>query len=287
SGTIATRGQRQYYTFTLPVATTLYFDALTNADFYWRLDGPLGQIVNWRSFSSSDGPDIADPSLTLSAGTYTLAVSGNNFMVTGNYQFRLLNFAGATAFTPGTVVNGSLTPADSTVLYQFTGTAGQTLYFNGQSSSGFTYQPYCRLYGPLGNIIMVQNVNSDVDTFILPQSGTYTLTVEGRIYDAHTSGTYAFNLLPVSNATNALSLGSVVSGTIATRGQRQYYTFTLASPATLYFDALTNADFYWRLDAPWGQVVNWRSFSGSDGLDTGDPSLALPAGTYTLAVSAN
>jgi subtilase family serine protease len=39
-------------------------------------------------------------------------------------------------------------------------------------------------------------VNSDVDTFTLPQSGTYTLTVEGRVYDTHASGGYAFNLVP-------------------------------------------------------------------------------------------
>jgi hypothetical protein len=285
SGNISTRGQRQYYTFALGSPATLYFDALTNADFYWRLDAPWGQVVNWRSFSSTDAQDISDPSLQLAAGTYTLAVAGNNFQVTGNYQFRLIDFAGATAVTPGTPVNGILNPADSTVLYQFTGSAGQMLYFNGQGSSGFSYQPYCRLYAPLGNIVFAQSVASDVDTFTLPQSGTYTLTVEGRVYDTHASGTYSFNLLPVTNATNALSIGSLISGNISTRGQRQFYAFSLAGQTTLYFDALTNASFSWRLDAPWGQVVNWRSFLSSDGSDISDPSLPLPAGSYILTIA--
>ena len=134
---------------------------------------------------------------------------------------------------------------------------------------------------------MTQNVNNDVDTFTLAQSGTYTLAVEGRVYDTHASGTYSFNLLPVTYPTNSLIVGTTISNTIATRGVRQYYTFTLANPSTLYFDALTNSDFYWRLDASWGQVLDWRSFSSSDSADVNDPSLHLPAGTYVLGVAGN
>ncbi|HZR18708.1 MAG TPA: CARDB domain-containing protein [Verrucomicrobiae bacterium] len=287
SSTIATRGVRQYYTFTLATASTLYFDALTNADFYWRLDAPWGQVLDWRSFSSSDSADIADPALHLPAGSYVLGIAGNNFVVTGDYQFRLLDFATATAFTPGTAVTNTLAPADSTVFYKFTGTAGQQFYFDGQGASGFTYQPYCRLYAPLGNVIMTQSVNSDFDTFTLPQTGTYTLTVEGRIYDTHASGSYGFNLVPITYPTNSLTVGTTISNTIATPGVRQYYTFTLASASTLYFDALTTSDFYWRLDAPWGQVLDWRSFSSSDSADISDPALHLPAGSYVLAVAGN
>ena len=285
AGTISTLGQRQFYTFTLPVAATLYFDALTNADFWWRLDAPWGSLVNWRSFTSSDSADISDPRLPLPAGTYTLTVAGDSFAVTGGYQFRLLNFTNTTVFTPGVVVSNTLSPADSTVFYQFTGTAGQQLYFDGRPTTGFIYQPYCRLYGPAGNVLLTTYSTSDVDTFSLPQSGTYTLTVEGRVYDNNASGTYAFNLLPVTYPTNALTIGAVTTGTIATLGQRQFYTFTLPAAATLYFDALTNADLWWRLDAPWGNIVNWRPFSNSDGADISDPSLPLPAGTYTLALA--
>ncbi len=285
TGVIPVPGQRQVYPFTLPAAAKLYFDVLTNADFYWRLDAPWGQVVNWRSFTATDGADISDPSLPLPAGAYTLTVAGDNFAVTGGYQFRLLNFAAATAFTPGTVVSNTLSPADATVFYQFSGTAGQSYYFDGLPSAGFAYQPYCRLYGPLGNILFSQSVNADVDTFTLAQSGTYTLTVEGRVYDTHAAGSYAFNLVPETYPTNALTLGATVTGLIPVPGQRQVYTFILPAAATVYFDALTNADFYWRLDASWGQVVDWRSFTSSDSADIADPSLPLPAGAYTLTVA--
>src|SRR5207244_13522716 len=123
------------------------------------------------------------------------------------------------------------------------------------------------------------------DTFTLAQSGTYTLTVEGRVYDNNASGNYAFNLVPESYPTNALTIGSTISNSIPAPGQRNVYTFTLPAAATLYFDALTNADFSWRLDAAWGQVIDWRSFTGSDGADFANPALALAAGVYGLTVA--
>ena len=100
--------------------------------------------------------------------------------------------------TPGVTVSNTLSPADSTAFYQFAGMAGQQLYFNGQPTSGFTYPPYCRLYAPAGNILFSTYVSSQVDTFTLPESGTYTFTTEGRVYDLNASGNYAFDLLPVN-----------------------------------------------------------------------------------------
>src|SRR5258708_14479212 len=110
-----------------------------------------------------------------------------------------------------------------------------------------TLFPYTTLFR---SIIMATFLYNNVDTFPLPQAGIYTLAVEGRVYDGGASGNYAFNLLPVTYPTNALTIGATVSGTVSTLGQRQFYTFTLGAPANLYFDALTNGNFSWRLDAP-------------------------------------
>src|SRR5881628_1875773 len=103
-----------------------------------------------RGFTVSDGPDITNPLLALAAGDYQLTITG----LAGGYQFRLLNFTSAPAFTPGTSVTNTLAPARSTVFYQFSGTAGDKYYFDGRASSGFTYQPYVRLYAPLNNVVM-------------------------------------------------------------------------------------------------------------------------------------
>src|SRR5258708_7179204 len=135
-------------------------------------------------------------------------------------------------FTPGTVVSNALSPANSTVFYQFTGTAGEQVSFDALMTSGFIYQPYVRLFAPAGNIIMATFLYNNVDTFPLPQAGIYTLAVEGRVYDGGASGNYAFNLLPVTYPTNALTIGATVSGTVSTLGQRQFYTFTLGAAGT-------------------------------------------------------
>src|SRR5260370_18751839 len=111
-----------------------------------------------------------------------------------------------------------------------------------------------------------------VQTCALPIC-VYTLAVEGIVYDGGASGNYAFNLLPVTYPTNALTIGNTISGTVSTLGQRQFYTFTLGAAANLYFDALTNGNFFWRLDAPWGLIVNWTGFANSDGADVGNPLL--------------
>src|SRR6185437_8759576 len=186
------------YTFTLAAPSRLIFDSLTsNNQIQWSLTAGNGaNFVSNRSFQSSDSIDFADASLALPAGQYQLTVNGT-VAATNSFQFRLLNFASATVFTPGTLVTNSLTPANSTVFYQFNGNAGDRYYFDGRPTSGFAYTPYCRLYGPLGNVVQGSfGSSSDVDTFTLPQTGTYTLTVEGRVFDPNSSGNYSFNLVP-------------------------------------------------------------------------------------------
>jgi hypothetical protein len=286
SGSFATLGQAQRYFFSLATPAQIYFDSLTNDNIYWRLDNPWKQIQDWKSFASSDGADGLSL-LSLGAGDYTLTVAANSFSFIADYQFRLLDFSGTVPFAIGTVVSNSLSPARATVFYEFNGTAGQRVYFDGRPTSGFSYAPYCRLYGPAGNFINAFNVSSDINTFELPQTGAYKLTVEGRIFDNSASGNYAFNLFEVHDGTNTLTLGATVSGAVTTLGEAPRYTFSLAAPARLYFDSLLNDNFYWRLDASWGQVVDWRSFAGSDGQEIGNPLVSVPAGDFILTVAAS
>ena len=87
---------------------------------------------------------------------------------------------------------------------------------------------------------------SDVNTFALTQSGTYTLAIEGRYFDNNPSGTAVFNLQWVTDTTNTLAIGSTVSDASTIVGQVHAYHFTLNTATRLYFDALVDADFYWR-----------------------------------------
>src|SRR5205823_3496686 len=290
SGAIATPGQQQQYTFTLPAAARLYFDSLTNTgQLHWSLNGPTGNVVNNRGFSGSDAQSIGgNPVLSLLAGNYTLSVSGNGDN-TGAYEFRLFDLATANSIVPGTPVSDTLNPANATKAYQFTAAAGDLYLFPYLGSSG---QPnaYWRLIDPYNKIVFGQSFNNSVGTNSLSAAGTYTVLIEGYIGD-NGVGTYGFNVQPAGNVPpttftgTPLTLGSAVTGSLAASTDTDAYTFTLGATANLYFDARTNAGFQWSLRGPPGLVVNSRSFLNSDGVDITDPLLALPAGSYQLSVT--
>ena len=96
---------------------------------------------------------------------------------------------------------------------------------------------------------------SDVETVSLPLTGTYTLFIDGRIFDT-VSGTYSFNVHPVTYATQPIVLGSTVSGTIGVPGERDLYSVSLGARSQLYFDTMSgDAGLTWSLSGPAGAVV--------------------------------
>ncbi|MBK7999158.1 MAG: putative Ig domain-containing protein [Verrucomicrobia bacterium] len=282
SGSITLPGQTQTHTFTLGSATQLYFDSLTNSPLRWTLTGPTGVLFNNRAFTSVDGPN-GDARLNLDAGDYTVTISGSGDAV-GGYRFRLLNtVANATVITPGTAITNTLAPGNETDLYRFTVAAGTRVYFNAITSSGLPNM-YWRCYGPSGQSVLA-NSFSDSGPLTLESGGTYALFIEGHYIDS-ANGTYAFNVVPVNDATQPLTVGSVVTGTVAVPGQFQKYTFTLPTAATLYLDSQTNnGSLRWSLSRPGGIIVTNRTFTSSDAQSITDPILRLPSGNYDLVVS--
>jgi hypothetical protein len=281
AGAIAVPGQRQFHFFSLPSPARLFFDSLSNIGLTWTLTGPPGVIINNRALYSSDSAD-GEASLNLSAGDYLILVDGNG-AETNAYAFRLVDSSSAIAFVPGSLVNRSLAPGASTVLYRFNAAAGDRFYFDGRPASGFSYTPYTKLYSPLGNILFSQPVTSDEDSFVVPQSGSYLLSVEGRCLDTGTNGNFSFLLQPVVDGTNSFTVGATVNSAIAVAGQRQFHRFSLAAPARLFFDNLSNVGFGWTLTGPSGVIVNNRALFSSDSAD-GDSLLDLPMGDYLIAV---
>jgi RHS repeat-associated protein len=285
SGSIATAGEQDRYTFTLPSPSLLYFDALTNnANFTWTLTGPTGTAVSGRRFTQSDDSGIStNPVLNLIPGDYTLTIDPPGDAV-GDYAFRLWDLGQATPLTPGTPVSGSFSPANETDLYQFNAAAGDRFFFDVQARSGGPSASW-RLIDPDGHVVFNSTFGStfaDVDVQTLARPGRYTLLLEGGIGDTG-AATYTVNVQPAPIHTAPLTLGSTVSGSIATAGAQDRYTFTLASAGLLYFDSLTNnQNLTWSLTGPAGTVVNNRLFTIDSG--TNNPPLNLVAGDYALTV---
>ncbi len=287
SANLAVSTERDTYTFTLASDTLLYFDSLTNSNnFNWSLSGPAGSVVSGELFAQSDGLNNSNPVLKLVAGDYTLTVAASG-TITGAYSFRLSDMAAANALTPGTPVNGTLVGGNSTGLYQFTGTAGQSYYFANQVTSGTGGgNDRLRLVDPFGNILFTQTLVTDAGRITLNSSGKYTILVEGNIQNTDNLA-YTLNVpLIVDPAPQALTLGGTVTTSLGVPGEKDAYTFTLASNSLLYFDSLTNnANFNWSLSGPAGSAVSNETFTASDGASINNPVLNLVAGNYTLTVA--
>lgn len=279
TGAISASGEVDRYVFTVTDRARVYFDNRTNASVTWQLVGPRGTVFGPRDMRSSDGPD-GFLTTELVPGTYQLTLSGT----VAPYSFRIVDFASATPIDIGTpVLNQTLNPANASALYRFEGTAGQRLYYDlRQMTNG---DGRTRLFGPLGNQIWDTGLGSDVGPFTLPRAGTYTLVFEGRYYYPTGTTTFGFNLQPIEDAAPLpLVLGDRVDGAIATIGETDAYTFTLAERTLVAFDSLADIDLRWTLAGPNGKVVSDRSLRSSDAFD-GYSVFTLTAGTYTLSVT--
>jgi len=207
SGSFGTPGQRASYRFTLAEARQLLFDGLSpnnaNPDIYWTLTGPRGTEISNRRFYGSESYELgtASPLLDLVAGDYTLTLDPQGDQ-TGEFSFRMLDVAAATAFASNSVVSGQLDPANETDVYTFNATAGTRYAIDRQNLSGVGADWLTwRLFDPYGRQVFGPTSLNDVDVFTLGESGAYTLIVEGRIWDTQYSANvdYSFKLLEITD----------------------------------------------------------------------------------------
>jgi YD repeat-containing protein len=269
--TLPTGGEAAVYQFRGTFGQRLYYDA-RDADFDavdLRLIGPSGNAV---FFGNSDS-DFGPVGLT-EDGVYYLLVQGDTLCRT-DYRFRLSDLSSAPALSLNTEMTGTLPTGREVAAYQFSGTAGQRLYYDGLDADFDGVD--VRLIGPRENETFRGNSDSDFGPFQLTEDGTYYLLVEGRT----TAGAdYRFRLSDLSSAP-ALALDTVKSGALPTGREAAMYQFRGTFGQRLYYDAL-DADFDAvdvRLIGPSGN----ETFRGNSDSDAGLPRL-LEDGTYYLLV---
>jgi hypothetical protein len=278
---LATPGATNAYTFTLAQPTWLYFDSLTNnSRLRYTLFGPPGVVASTRGFSGGVRGDLHEAP----AGDYQLVVSAVSGYA-GSFAFRLIDLAGATPITPGTVVNGTNAPAAGLTPYRFSAKAGDRFYFDALARAGYTYvgNAFWTLIDPFGNSLFADAGFGDVGTLTLTATGIYTLWVAGGDAEPRMEATHSFNVVPVLESSAALALDTTYSGAIATPGQRYRYLFTLTQPKRVYFQSLTaRSDLRWSLRGAAGEVAS--NLPVSQGLW---PAYNLIPGDYELTVFAN
>ena len=301
SSRISQAGQINNYTFTLPAPTPVWFDSLTDdTKFAWSIAGPNGAIAltnigtTWAPFANDD-KNLG----VLPAGQYTVSVSATASVyhalteqdTTGPYAFRLLSSLAATPLTLGATRSSTLNPANSMQLYQFSGTAGEELYFG---NTGFSTQDTSPAAGsatwtlldPFNRQVFSTALQTDGGRIQLGSTGTYTLVVAGAVADTATTN-YSFNVHQTNDVSGPLTLNTPVSRSLTTIGQHDTYSFTLATPTQLWFDSQTsNLNLTWQISWANGVVSTAASGQNPTPFGSDDQQLRfLPPGTYTLTVA--
>ena len=134
-------------------------------------------------------------------------------------------------------------------------------------------------------IVFDRPFNSDGDELTLAKTGTYSLLMEGAIFEylySSYNGNYSFNVRSLTKKPDDLTLGETVTSNVL---QQDQYSFTLNEDSSLYSDALTNnSNFNWTIKDTDGKTYYNRNFTQSDGKNIADPILKLPAGEYVLDI---
>jgi choice-of-anchor A domain-containing protein/RHS repeat-associated protein len=273
SGGFTAPGGRNLYTFTATAGQQFYLDLLTAFEenvVYRTLTvyDPDGNVLY--GLATSDIKILVAPE----AGEYTIAVDERPalFGYLPNYQFVLRSVE---TVTVGQDVQRPL--AGGLRVFKFTGDAGDRLFFDMIPVTGSDpYPTMFTLLRPDGTLLWSDDAREDVDTFILPVSGDYTLIKDGQAFITP-DGEYHFRFITVdADQTQAAEIGDTLVGAV-TLGQRQRYQFTAQAGTELLIDIRSNpsgAEF--TLLDPSGQPV----FSNRDGGLM--PIVLLSTGQYTL-----
>ena len=179
---------------------------------------PSGNVVATQPVSSANA--FHDPFTLPSTGTYTITTTPHD-QDTGSLSFNLADVASSPTTTPGTPSTVSIDTAGQTDVRNFIGVVGQkytlTVVSDDIGAADVTVRD------PTGGVVTTQLVTQPTayfDTFTLPLTGTYTITVEP--HDQFTGKLiYTLNLVPDDTGTTDLSLPTTVNlltiGEVGTR----------------------------------------------------------------------
>ncbi|OZA70315.1 MAG: hypothetical protein B7X78_02880, partial [Sphingomonadales bacterium 39-62-4] len=211
-------------------------------------------------------------------------LSGNETGLIGYWPFDEENGPLAADLSP-TAAMATLrsAPATETRLYSFAASKGERVFFDVLSYTGASL--HIRVLDPAGRQIRTSTGLIDLDLSDLPMDGTYTLAIEGYLYN-ELGAQFSAVLHKASRSEATLVPGVTVTGTVAAL-QTQAYSFTLADAKQLVFDTLSGAaDITWTLRGPRGIEVSARTFRNSDSADlAGSGLLDLPEGDYVIEVA--
>ena len=271
SGTLAA-GASTSFTFMAPAGSSVYFNNLsrTTQPITATFTDPSSNTI----FSYSPYYN-AGPYVLTASGTYTLKLTNTSGTASGTYDFNMLDLpSSATALTLGSLVSGTLNPGTTAVVYDFSGTVGQRLFFDNQTASSSVN---LLLIDPYNNQLFNVSSGSDGGPLTLTATGTYYVLVDG---ESSSSVNYQFRLTDTS--TSSISLGTKIDGTVTNAYQSDDYTFSGTAGERVYFQDLSDSNgyygAYWYLYGPNNAAIT------SNYIGAGLSATLSINGIYTLVV---
>ncbi len=215
----------------------------------YRIDGTAGEQLQFHSVSTSstngaweligeNNQEVAGTSLDTdftanltATGSYYLELVGNStieidysFQVSDQASYPPPSSSGFNAEQTGTLASGASTS------FTYTAPGGLPVYFN---SLGFSEAILATLTDPSNNDVF--NSSGNAGPYLLPASGTYTLTLTNN---SGASGTYDLNLLSLPDTATSLALGptQTVGRTLTPGDSTAVYSFLGATTERLFLD---------------------------------------------------
>ncbi len=293
AGSIDTPGSSKQYQFTATAGQSIYFDLQATGEpsaafLRYRLQDANGAEV-FSSLVQFGFPFQGDrgPIVLSSSGVYTVTVQGEGDAV-GSYQFKIWDVptTSVDSITIGQTVADAFAVPGAVKQYQFTATAGQSIFLDVQQLTGSGFVDFilkdsndATIFNSEGNPSFGDH--GDEGPVTLGLAGTYTLIIDGR---GDVTAGYQFKVWDVTpTPPGPITLGSLVAGNIATAGASQQWNLAINSPTLLSFAALHGVgNLHWQLIAPSGATLLDASLSSAT-----TQVQASELGTYHLIVSGN
>jgi len=239
SGSFQEPRERREFRFNGTIGQRLIFDGLSSqsSSLYYLLS-PRGTVYT-SGWIYSDSAPITLPE----TGGWTVRIVADASFDVGDFSFRLIDVsqAPAVALAAGTVASGVLNeganPANACLVFRVATQAGQRLFFDSRTNSGF----YAQVFGP-NDLSLFWNQSGQDGPDLLVSSPGDTLVVVSAPQPDPTP--YDFQILSPFLGTENLSFGQTQTLTLSNVGDQVTYAINATAGQVGYFDSLIADDAF-------------------------------------------
>lgn len=273
-GNIDVVGESFEFSFTGEAGQQVFFNVLSGGlSLQWKLTSPSGAELFSTAYADRGPLELPED------GTYALSINERDDRLE-EFAFQLVEVPSEDpkTITVAELVSGDIRIPGQSDRYVFVASEGDRLYFD-TVTGGITLE--WSASSPSGDRLF-STIYIDQGPLIIPEDGTYFLTVSGR---GDRLGSYAFWVWDVPNVeAQSVSIGEIIAESIEVPGGTLDYNFEAVQGQKLEFDLLYNEvtqSIRFSIDSPSGSRVLQGTFA-NDFPSTDYKFTASETGLYTV-----